>query len=102
MLAKMRVPAVEDEQCAILVAAVPRFMLDRVVERERLALAPFAGLAADPESAARRHDQRQMDDRAGVGDAGVRRDVLSCLEDRKENRRRAARNPGEREALDDL
>src|SRR5690348_18510598 len=60
MLAEIRVPAVEDEERAILIAGVPRLMLDRVVESEGLALAPLARLAADPKGAAGRHDQRQV------------------------------------------
>src|SRR5690242_18522065 len=47
MFAEVRIPAVEDQHCPVPVAAVPRLMLDRVVEGERLALAPLAGLTAD-------------------------------------------------------
>ena len=69
-----RTPDVADEDDARLVAVVPRFVLDRVVEHPGLADAPFARLAADAEAAAGRHDQRQVHDQAEVGDAGVRRD----------------------------
>src|SRR3546814_19465340 len=47
---------------------VPRFMLDRVVKGEGRALLPFARLSSDPKAAPRRDDQRQMHDRARVGD----------------------------------
>ena len=62
-------PGVDDQDDAQLVAGVHRLMLDRVVEHPGLAGFPFARLGADPEPAARRHDQRQMADQAGIGDA---------------------------------
>ena len=45
-----------------LIAVVPRFVLDRVVEHPGFAYAPFARLAADAKAAAWRDDQRQMDE----------------------------------------
>src|SRR4029079_10818813 len=79
--AEVRVPAIEDQQRAIFTALVPRLMLDRVVEREGLTYTPLADLAADPKAAAVGHDQRQMDDRPDIGDAGVGRDSLAGLQD---------------------
>jgi len=41
-----------------------------------------------------------MDDRAHVGDTGVRRNARAGLEDREEDRRRPARDPTQWQALD--
>src|SRR4029453_2921197 len=90
--AEMGVPAIEDQQRAILVAVVPCFMLDRIVEGEGLAIAPPRALSANPESAFPRHDQRQVDDCPNVGDAGVRRNSLAGLQDREKHCRRASWN----------
>src|SRR6476469_3416799 len=57
---KVRPPHIEDQHNTKLVAWVHRFMLDRVIEYERLALSPVASFASDPEPAAVRYDQRQM------------------------------------------
>src|SRR4029079_5737444 len=70
MFAEMRVPTIENQDCAVLVTLVPGFMLDRVFERKGLALSPFARFPAHPERAAGWNDQRQMNDRPRVGDAG--------------------------------
>ena len=75
-------------------------MLDRVVERPGLADLPLPGLAADPEGAAGRHDQRQMDDRPDVADAGMGRKMASRAKQREEDSRRAARQIGERQRFD--
>ena len=75
-LGQVRVPHVEDQDRPQLVAVVPGLMFDRVVEREWLADDPRPDLAADPETAALRNDQRQVDDRPRVGDAGMRWDAL--------------------------
>jgi hypothetical protein len=52
--AHCRIPDVEDHDCARLVAVVPGFVLDRIVEHKRLARFPFPRFAADAETAARR------------------------------------------------
>src|SRR5262249_26084376 len=82
-------PHVADENDAGLVAVVPGLVLDRVVEHPGLAAAPLPGLAADPEAAARRHDQRQVHDQTEVCDARVRRDARVRLEHREQCRWRA-------------
>src|SRR5689334_2571763 len=74
-------------------------MLDGVVEHERLALHPWSRFAADTEGAACGDDQRKMHDGAYVGHARVRWDVLSSLEDREEDRRRATWNAAQRQTL---
>ena len=70
-----RTPDVADQDVARLVAVVPGFVLDRVVEDPGFAHAPLARLAADAEAAAWRHDERQMHDQPEVCDARVRRDA---------------------------
>ena len=77
---QVRVPAVNDQHRAQLIAAVEGLVLDGVIEGEGLASRPFAGFPAHPEPAARRNIQPQVDDRAAVGDAGVRRDVAVRLQ----------------------
>ena len=54
---------------------VPRFMLTSVVKQPNLALLPFTGLVADPETTLSRHDQRQVDNQPGVYQSVVRRDM---------------------------
>ena len=88
----MRVPDVEDEYRAEVFAVVPSFMFDGVIKCKGLADFPLAGFSPHPEAAAFGDDQRQMDDRAGVSNAGVRRDMRLWLEDREESRWRAARH----------
>ena len=98
-LGKMRIPRVDDQDRAPGVAVVPRFVLYRVIESKGLALHPLTHLSAYPESAAWRHVERKVDNRAGIGDTGVCRDVAVRLQNREERIRRAARNPCERQVL---
>ena len=49
---ELRVPDVEDQHDSQLVAVVPRFVLDRVVEHPRPAGDPLTRVVSDPESAA--------------------------------------------------
>ena len=69
---------VEDQDRPQLVAVVPGLMFDRVVEREWLADDPRPDLSPDPETAALRNDQRQVDNRPRIGDAGMRWDAFLC------------------------
>src|SRR5215467_10522678 len=95
MVAEMRIPRIDDEHRAVTSAAVPCLVLDRVVERERLAFYPASNLAADPELAILGNDQRQVDDTPHIGHAGVSRDMPSRLQDRKEDIRRTAADPAD-------
>src|SRR2546427_10401602 len=70
----MRVPDVEDENDAQLVAVVPGLVLDRVVEHPRPARDPLPRHVADPESAGARDDEGKVRDEADIGHAGVRWD----------------------------
>src|SRR4051794_26909641 len=96
MLAEIGVPDVDDEDRAVAIAAVPCLMLNRVVKCERLPLDPLSSLAADAERASFGNDQRQMDNAADVGHAGVRRDVAARLQNRKEDVRRATLDVAQR------
>lgn len=95
----MRVPRIEDQHGAALVAAVPSFVLDRIVESERLAFDPFARLPADAEAAAGRNIESEVDDCTGVGDPGVRWNHAAGAEHREESVGRAARNSGQRQGF---
>ena len=70
---EQRIPQVEDQDDAQLVAVVVRFVLDRVVEDQRLADPPAALLEPDTVAAILGDDERQMRDDACVGLAVVRR-----------------------------
>ena len=94
---KQRIPDIEDQHRARLVAAVPGFVLDGIVEHQRLAFPPFARLVAHPEPAAFRHDQGQMHDHPRVGDAGVRRDQGLRLQAGEKSGRRDPRHLGQRQ-----
>src|SRR5438552_7973134 len=95
------VPHVEDKHDARRVAAIPGFVLDRVVKHPGAAFAPLAALRADAVAASWWHDQRQMDDQACVRDAGVRRDTGARRENREESGRRVAGNFAERRAREE-
>src|SRR5207302_690411 len=95
------VPHVEDEHDARLVAAVPGFVLDRVVKHPGAAFAPLAPLRADAIAASWGHDQRQMHDQACVGDAGMWWDAGMRRENREESGRRVAGNFAERRAREE-
>src|SRR3954452_1457914 len=97
VVAEVPGPHIDDEDRAVAGAAVPGFVLDRVVEGECMALDPAARLAADAELAAVGDDQRQVDDAAHVGHPGVRRDVAAGLQDREEDVGRAAGDVADRE-----
>jgi hypothetical protein len=56
---QIRVPRLEDQDRAGVLRAVPGLMLDGVVERPGLALAPRPRLATDPKGAVGRLDQRR-------------------------------------------
>ncbi len=88
VVAEMRVPTVEDQQHAGLIAVVPCLMLNGFVEHESFTFAPLPRFAADTKPAFFRHDQWQVDDRPNIGDAGMWRDGLARFEDRKEDRGR--------------
>src|ERR1044072_5130567 len=45
---ELRPPDVEDQHDAVLGAVVPGFVLDRIVENEKLALRPIAHFVAEP------------------------------------------------------
>jgi hypothetical protein len=85
---QQRVPHVEDQHHAQLVAVVARLVLDAVVEHQHFADVPAAVLEADAVPAVRRHDQRQVHDQPRVGLAMVRRDVRARRQ-RREHRVRA-------------
>ena len=97
---EVRVPDVEDQYGAQLVAGVQRFVLDRVVEDPGLAASPFARFVADAEGAAARDHEPKMNDEADVGDAGVRRNARAGLQRRKEGGGREARNFRQRQAFE--
>ncbi len=82
-----------------MIAVVPGFMFDGVVKGESLPFAPGPCLAAHAEGAARRHDQRQVDDRAAVGDPRMRRNAAVGFQQREEGGRCAPRNIGARQRL---
>src|SRR5437588_6779724 len=86
----MRMPDVEDQHDAELVAVVPGLVLDGIVEHPRLARNPLPDIVADAESTSLRDDQREMRDQAGVGYAVVRRNAGFRLEQRKHRGRRAS------------
>ncbi len=86
----------------VCVAAVPRFVLDRIVEQPRLALLPVAHFVADAERALPRHQQRQVTDQSRVHQAVVRRNVRAGLQQRKQDRRRAIRHARQRHVLQRL
>ena len=65
-------PDVEDEDDAQLAARIERFVLDRVVEDERLAPFPVAGFGADTEPAAFGNDEWKVADQAGIADTDMR------------------------------
>src|SRR3954466_3887540 len=100
MIAEIRVPGIDNQDCAVSGAAVPGLMLDRVVEGEGLVLLPGARLAADAEFASLRNDQRHVDDAANIGNAEVRGDVAARLQDREEDVRRPALDPADRKRFD--
>ena len=70
-LAEVRIPHVEDQDGAQLVAVVPGFMTDGVIEQDQFSWFPDVGLLAHPQGAVRRNDQWQMNGQAGVGGAIV-------------------------------
>ena len=96
MAAEIWVPNIENENGAVLFAAVPGFVLDRVVESESLALDPASRLAANAKLATFRNDEWQVNDATHIGDPGVRRDMASCLEDGKEDVRSSAVDAADR------
>src|SRR5437879_1213753 len=55
------------------------------LEHPRLAWNPLARLAADAESAAGRHDERQVHGQSGVRDAGMSRNPRARIENREES-----------------
>lgn len=73
----MRLPDFEYENQSVLVASVPGFMFDGIVEREDLAFLPLHRALAHAEIAIWRNDQRQMADIANIEHAGVRRDMCA-------------------------
>src|SRR5689334_8944163 len=75
-------------------------MLDRIVENEQLALAPFSHLVADPKAAIGRNDERQVAHEPRVEHAGVRGNSGPRLEEREHDRGTPAWNAGERSLLD--
>src|SRR4026207_1384234 len=64
-------PYVADQYVARLVAVVPGFVLDGVVEDPGMTDAPFPDFAAHPEPAARRHEKRQMHDQPAARAAAM-------------------------------
>src|SRR5512141_1374709 len=94
---KVRVPAIDDQHDARLLAAVPRLMLERVVERDALAFLPGVVLAADADRAVVRNDQRQMRDDARVRHAVMRQDVRAGRENGEADFRRVRADAHERQ-----
>ena len=74
---QVRIPTIHQHHYACRGATVPSFVLERVVEGEALAFAPFAFFAADDERAILGHDQRQMRDETRVGHATMRQDMCA-------------------------
>ena len=90
---QLRTPDLEQQDDARPVAAVPGFVLDRVVEHPCLAFDRRARVVADAKAALRRDDQRQVADQAGVDEARVRRNASAGAQQREQDRRRAVRDP---------
>ena len=63
-------------------------------QNQKAKQATDADVLADAEAAAGRQHQRQMDDRARIADAGMRRDARVRFQQREEDGRRAARMIG--------
>ncbi len=76
---QMRIPYVEYQHNPHLVAVIPCFMFDRIIERKGLTLAPRPRFSANSKGAVARNDQRQMNDCATIRHAGVRRNVTAGL-----------------------
>src|SRR5688572_19785445 len=72
---QQRIPKIEDQHDAQLVAVVARLMLDRVVEDQRLADVPTTPIEAYAVAASLGHDEQQVRDYACVGLTVVRRNA---------------------------
>ena len=81
---QVRVPAIENQHGAALVGMISRLVFDGIVKRKGLPRDPFAGFTAHAKTAVRRNIQRQMRDRARVGNAGMRRNAGVRFQQRKE------------------
>src|SRR5262249_10391110 len=88
--AELRPPDIEDQNDADLVAAVVGLVLDRVVERPGFTFAPTTHVVSDAEHAIVRHDERQVTDQPRVQKASVGWNPHSRLQQRKQDRWRAA------------
>jgi tetratricopeptide (TPR) repeat protein len=66
-----RIPGIQQQDDAIFIAIIPRFVVDRIVEHPRFAFAPVARRVADAETTTLRHNNRQMHDQAGIRRAGM-------------------------------
>src|SRR5580693_5426424 len=67
-----RIPNVDDENCARLIAVIPGFVLNSVIEYPRFASFPFTRFRTHSEAASRRYDERHMHDETRIGHAGMR------------------------------
>ena len=85
-----RRPEVENQHDAKLSAVIPGLMLDGIVEDEGLADIPLPGGRADPETANRRNDKRQVADEPGIGDPSVRRNARARRKQREHRIGRSA------------
>ena len=65
-------------------------MLERIVEDDQLARAPFVHVRADAQAAARRRDDRQVTDQPRVEQAVMRLDVRARRQAREQRHRRSA------------
>ena len=70
--AHVRIPDIQDQHGTRLIAVVPGFVFESIVENEGLTGMPLAALRADPKSAAGRDDQWEMYDEPRIRNAGVR------------------------------
>ena len=93
---QVRVPAIENQHGAALVGTIPRLVFDGIVKRKGLPRDSLAGFTAHAKTAVRRNIQRQMHDRARVGNAGMRRNAGVRFQQRKECVGRPARQHGAR------
>src|SRR5678815_2754048 len=97
---QVRIPDVDDQDDAGLLAAVPRFMFERVVEGDATAFLPGMVLAADTDRAVIRNDQRQVRDDARIRHAVMRQDVRSWREYREADLRRVRADAHQRQRFD--
>src|SRR6266480_441737 len=99
-LAEVGIPNVDYQYDTHFAAAVPGLMLVGIVEGHESTLLPNVNLAPHLQGAVARHNERQMHDRTGVGDAPVWQEMRARGEHRKQNFRPVLANPAQGQGLE--